>query len=129
MTTQSSAPRRARTPFAMRHPLQTLHYSPPAIRLAEWRARRDRLRGTRDAAARAGDAIRSRTPVLRDRQNPASGRPHRDDQRVGRAIDRSLARKAPQRRQDARAARQPEYARTIARAARAASPRAGRESR
>lgn len=65
-----------------------------------WRNARAIARGRRDAAARAGDAIRSRTPLLRGRVNPATGRPHRDDARLGRLSDQSLARL----RRDARSA-------------------------
>lgn len=49
-------------------------------------------RGRRDAAARGGDQVRSRTPVLRNRINPATGRAHRDDVQLGRTHDQALAR-------------------------------------
>jgi hypothetical protein len=61
-------------------------------RFRNWRNARDRARGRRDIAARAGDQVRSRTPVLRDRVNPATGRKHRDDARLGRGMDESPAR-------------------------------------
>ncbi len=49
-------------------------------------------RGKRDLPAKAGDQIRSRTPVVRDRINRGTGRPHRDDRMLGRVSDQSLAR-------------------------------------
>lgn len=48
-------------------------------------------RGRRDIPARVGDQVRSRTPVVRARINRSTGRPHGDDVRTGRAIDRTLA--------------------------------------
>ena len=61
-------------------------------RVTAWRANRDIRRGRRDAPARVGDQVRSRTPVVRDRVNRATGRPHRDDRNMGRLSDQSLAR-------------------------------------
>ena len=79
-------------------------YSATNTRFWNWRNRRTLDRGKRDLPARAGDQIRSRTPVVRSRVNPATGRPHRDDRNMGRLSDQSLARMAPQRRRDAQAA-------------------------
>lgn len=59
-------------------------------RFWNWRNRRAVSRGRRDAVARAGDGVRSAVPVYRDRVNPATGRPHRDDAWLGRRADRSL---------------------------------------
>ena len=61
-------------------------------RVSNWRNRHAIARGRRDAPARAADAVRSRTPVVRDRVNRATGRQHRDDARLGRLSDESLAR-------------------------------------
>jgi hypothetical protein len=76
-------------------------------RLSNWRNRRTLERGRRPRATQAADAARSSVPVYRNRVNPATGRPHRDDRQLGRTTDQSLARMAPQRRADA-AARQPQ---------------------
>ena len=66
-------------------------------RFSNWRNSNARERGRRDIAARAGDQIRSRTPVLRDRINRGTGRPHRDDRDMGRLSDQSLARQKADR--------------------------------
>lgn len=85
-------------------------YSPTNTRFWNWRNRRAIVRGRRDVAARAGDAVRSGTPVLRNRVNPATGRPHRDDRQIGRLSDRALsrhpeiARRTEQRNRAARSA-------------------------
>jgi hypothetical protein len=67
-------------------------------RFSNWRNQRAWDRGGRDLPCRAGDQARSRTPVVRNRINPATERPHRDDRQLGRTADRSLARMAPARR-------------------------------
>lgn len=67
-------------------------YSATNTRFWNWRNQKARERGRRDIAARAGDQVRSRTPVMRARINPGTGRPHRDDRRMGRLSDQSLAR-------------------------------------
>jgi hypothetical protein len=61
-------------------------------RVSNWRNRRDLERGRRDIPRRIGDQVRSRTPVLRNRVNRATGRPHRADRHMGRLSDQSLAR-------------------------------------
>lgn len=65
-------------------------------RFSNWRNNRAIQRGRRDLPARAGDQARSRLPVVRDRINRATGRPHRDDRQMGQASDRTLARLAEQ---------------------------------
>ena len=70
---------------------------------SNWRNNRAIQRGRRDLPARTGDQVRSRMPVVRDRINRATGRPHRDDRAMGQASDRTLARLAGQQR-DLRAA-------------------------
>jgi hypothetical protein len=72
-------------------------------RLANARAVRARQRGRRDLPRRAADNIRSSVPAYRNRVDPSTGRPNRDSRQIGRTIDESLARMAPQRRRDARA--------------------------
>jgi hypothetical protein len=72
-------------------------------RLSNARAARARQRGRRDLPRRAADNIRSSAPVYRNRVDPSTGRPNRDSRQIGRTIDESLARMAPQRRRDARA--------------------------
>jgi hypothetical protein len=67
---------------------------------SNWRNQCTLDRGKRDLPARAGDQVRSRTPVLRSRINRGTGRPHRDDRDMGRLSDQSLARMAPVRRAD-----------------------------
>jgi hypothetical protein len=68
------------------------HVQGARVRVSNWRNHRTWDRGRRDAARRAADQVRSRAPVYRDRINPGTGRPHRDDARLGRISDRSLAR-------------------------------------
>ena len=122
-------------------------YSATNTRFWNWRNQRTLTRGKRDIPARIGDQVRSRVPVLRNRINRGTGRPHRDDRDMGRLSDKSLARtkarlKAPSRQEPGRAAgnqqyvrdtlaaRQPQYAKTVERAAERAvrdlSPRRGR---
>ncbi len=69
-----------------------IKYGPTATRISNWRNRKAIARGRRDAVARTGDQVRSRTPVLRNRVNPATGRPHSHDRESGRLSDQSLAR-------------------------------------
>jgi hypothetical protein len=56
------------------------------------RNRRTVARGRRPFLERTGSRIGSRMPLYRARINPATGRPHRDDARIGRVTDRSLLR-------------------------------------
>ncbi len=67
-------------------------YSATNTRFWNWRNQKARARGRRDVPARVGAQVRSRTPVLRNRVSPATGRPHRDDRHMGRLSDQSLAR-------------------------------------
>ena len=71
--------------------------SPTSTRISNWRNRRAIARGKRDLPAKAADQVRSRTPVLRDRIDPSTGRPNRDARDMGRLSDKSLARMAPAR--------------------------------
>lgn len=73
--------------------------------LSNWRNQRTLDRGRRPRTTQAADAVRSSAPVYRNRVNPATGRPHRDDRSMGRTSDQSLARMAPQRRADREQAR------------------------
>ncbi len=108
-------------------------------RVGNWRNGRAIARGRRDVVARAGDQVRSRMPVVRNRVNPATGRPHRDDAWMGRLSDRSLARMKAGRAQDNRRfvrqmleERQPAYARAVDCAVRESIPhrqRPGRQDR
>ena len=75
-----------------------------------WLNRRAVLRGRSPLPERLTRPVRSSLPVYRDRINPATGRPHRDDRALGRTSDASLSRLAPQRQRDAQAARQREMA-------------------
>lgn len=85
-------------------PWSRIKYGPLSTRLSNWRNRRALGRGKRDLPARAGDQVRSRTPVLRSRINPATGRQHSHDRESGRLSDQSLGRWAEQRQRDAQAA-------------------------
>lgn len=82
-----------------------IKYGPLATRISNWRNRRTIERGRRPRTTQAADQVRSRAPLYRDRVNPATGRPHRDDALLGRTSDRALARMAPQRQRDARGSR------------------------
>ncbi len=75
-----------------------IKYGPTATRISNWRNRKAWERGKRDVPARVGDQVRSRTPVVRDRINRATGRPHRDDRSMGQASDRTLSRLAEQQK-------------------------------
>jgi hypothetical protein len=116
------------------------------IRFSNWRHRRAMVRGRVARADRWVLQARSHVPVYRDRINRATGRPHRDDGRMARMHDESLAgisrklRQAAALREQAQgraagnqyfvraklADRQPQYVRTLDRAVRDLSPRAGR---
>ena len=72
--------------------------------VSNWRNQRTLERGRRPRTTQAADAARSSVPLYRDRINPGTGRPHRDDRQLGRTSDASLARMAPRVRAD-RAAR------------------------
>lgn len=73
-------------------PWSRIKYGPLATRFWNWRGQKARERGRRDIAARIGDQVRSRTPVVRSQINRGTGRPHRDDRHMGRLSDQSLAR-------------------------------------
>ena len=66
------------------------HVQGGRARISNWRNRRAIAQGRRDVAARTGDQVRSRTPVLRDRIDRSTGRPNRDARRIGRQRDVSL---------------------------------------
>jgi hypothetical protein len=72
-------------------------------RVRNWRTGKAWDRGRRDLAARAGDQVRSRVPVFRDRVNRGTGRPHRMDPQFGRGVDRTMARVRDARAADLRA--------------------------
>jgi hypothetical protein len=61
-------------------------------RLGNWRRRRFAETGKGYRAERATRRLRSSVPVYRDRVNPATGRPRRDDARIYAARDRDHAR-------------------------------------
>ena len=67
------------------------HVQGSRTRFWNWRSQKAFARGRRDVPARTGDQLRSRVPVYRDRVNPATGRQHRDDVRLGRSMDGALA--------------------------------------
>ncbi len=66
------------------------HIQGGRARLSNWRNGKAIARGRRDVAARAGDQVRSRTPVLRGRTDRRTGRPNRDAARLGRQQDVTL---------------------------------------
>jgi hypothetical protein len=67
-------------------PLRTL-----AGRVGNWRRRRFLETGKGYAVERATRGARSSLPVWRDRINPATGRPRRDDAEIFRRRDAALA--------------------------------------
>ena len=68
-------------------------------RARNWLNRRAIKRGKSPLPERLARPVRSSVPVYRNRVNRATGRPHRDDRRLGRAKDRSLAQRASRGRQ------------------------------
>lgn len=81
--------------YGATRPLRTV-----AGRVGNWRRRRFVETGKGFALERATRPLRSALPVYRDRINPATGRPHRDDVLVYGARDRVWAARAdrwPQR--------------------------------
>jgi hypothetical protein len=74
--------------YAIRH----VKHGPAMARY--WNARNTRAiaRGRGPVRSRAAAQVTSRTPVVRDRINPATGSPRRDDARMNRLGDQSLAR-------------------------------------
>lgn len=63
-------------------------------RYRNWLNRRAMRRGKSPLPERLARPVRSSVPVYRNRVNPATGRPRRDDKQIGRVKDRSLARMA-----------------------------------
>jgi hypothetical protein len=115
-------------------------------RFRNWMNRRAWQRGKTPLPDRIARQFTARMPVYRNRINRATGRPHRDDLWMGRRGDRSMADwKARRTRVDARAAanqrhvretlaaRQPQYAAVVDRAApevaRDRAPRPARSGR
>jgi hypothetical protein len=70
----------------------TRPYRTVAGRAGNWRRRRFVETGKGYALDRATRSMRSSLPVYRDRVNPATGRPRRDDAEVYRRRDAALAR-------------------------------------
>jgi hypothetical protein len=69
--------------------------------LSNARNRRTLERGRAPRLTGANAAVSSRLPVYRNRVNRATGNKHREDARLHRSGNESLARMAPQRRRDA----------------------------
>ena len=90
-----------------------------------WLSGRARARGRDPLPDRLTRAAGSRMPVYRDRISPATGRPRRTD-RSPADLARWRAARDQRHVREALAARQPQCARTIERAVRDLSPRAGR---
>jgi hypothetical protein len=61
------------------------------IQASNWRHRRAMVRGRAALPDRWAQQARSHVPVYRDRINPATGRPHRDDGLMARSRDEGLA--------------------------------------
>ena len=55
------------------------------------RNRRTIERGKAPRQERVAAEVKSRTPIIRNRVNPATGRPHRDDVRLHKGRDENLA--------------------------------------
>lgn len=79
----------------------SLHLTGNRQRYRNWLNRRALLRGKSPLPERLTRPVRSSLPVYRQRVNPATGRPRRDDREIGRVTDRELARLAPQHQRDA----------------------------
>jgi hypothetical protein len=73
-----------------------LHATGNRQRIRNWLNRRALDRGRAPLPDRMTRPLSS-LPVYRNRVNPATGRPRRDDGRINQLIDRDLARRAPQR--------------------------------
>ena len=69
-----------------------LHLTGNRQRYRNWLNRRTRARGKTPLPDRVTRAAGSRVPGYRNRVNPATGRPRRDDRVIGRVKDQSLAR-------------------------------------
>lgn len=111
-------------------------------RYRNWLNSRARQRGSTPLPDRISRQFTARLPVCRNRINRATGRPHRDDLRLGRTGDRALAdgkarrdragvRAAASRQfvRDTLARRDPQYAQVVDRAARDVARSRGRRSR
>jgi hypothetical protein len=70
----------------------TRPYRTVAGQVGNWRRRRFLETGKGYAFERATRGVRSSLPVYRDRVNPATGRPRRDDAEVYRRRDAAIAR-------------------------------------
>jgi hypothetical protein len=67
-------------------------HGPTRTRISNWRNTRTIRRGRVPYWQRGTAELKSRAPGYRDRVNPATGRPHRDDARLRRTGDAGLAR-------------------------------------
>ena len=111
------------------------HISGARQQYRNWLNTRARARGKAPLPDRVTRAVTSRVPGYRNRVNPATGRPRRDDRQAGRVRDGALARALEARR--IAAARQRLYgdrrgtfqARAADRTARPVPSRPGRGSR
>lgn len=74
-----------------------LHATGNRQRCRNWLNRRAMRRGKSPLPERITRPVRSSAPLYRNRVNPGTGRPHRDDRQIGRVQDRSLARMRAQR--------------------------------
>jgi hypothetical protein len=70
-------------------------------RVRNWLNRRAWARGLAPLPDRVSRQVSPRVPVYRNRINPGTGRPHRDDRQTGAVQDRALARRGNQQEQAA----------------------------
>ena len=96
--------RAANARYIARHPVKMVRYSETNTRWHNWRNGAAIERGRAPRLDGAIAAVTSRTPVVRDRINPATGRRRRDDAMMHRSGSDGLARmKATRDREAGRA--------------------------
>ena len=92
--------RAANARYIARHPVKMVRYSATSTRWHNWRNGAAIERGRAPRLNGAIAAVTSRTPVVRDRINPATGRCRRDDAMMHRSGSDGLARTKAARERD-----------------------------
>ena len=72
--------------------MRNFRNGPAMTRISNWRNRRTIARGRMPRWERVTAEVKSRTPVYRNRVNPAHGNPHKADARLHRTANQGLAR-------------------------------------
>ena len=93
--------RAANARYIARHPVKMARHGATATRWHNWRNQRAIAKGRAPRLDGAIAAVTSRTPVVRNRINPAHGNPRREDARLHRSSSESL-RSLKEQRQGAR---------------------------